>query len=110
MLFEMSIEQGFVGGVAVLLGLWALIAAVLNHEASFQLSKAKWLQACFGRGMTRGIYLVIGVLLIALGVYIAVWQPHRQPTGGRPTVGAERVALPDRKGFGSNVNSPLSLA
>lgn len=74
----MSIEQAFVGSVAILLG--ALCAAVGLFEFSwfFRLPKARWFEARWGRRATRILFGLLGLALILLGCYIAMGIPPSQ--------------------------------
>ncbi len=66
----MTVEQLFVGAVAFVLGLLALIAAIHNRDWYFRLPKARWIQDRWGRGTARFVYALLGTALIALGIVI----------------------------------------
>jgi hypothetical protein len=68
----MTVEQVFVGTVAILLGLLAVIAAIHNHDWYFRLRKARWIEQRWGRTPVRIIYAVLGIALIAMGAGIAM--------------------------------------
>jgi len=68
----MTTEQVFVGSVAILLGLFAVVAAIHNHDWYFRLRKARWIEERWGRTPVRIIYGLLGITLIALGIGIAV--------------------------------------
>ncbi len=74
----MSIEQAFVGGVAIVLGV--LCAAVGLFELSwfFRMPKAQWFEARWGRLATRVVFGLLGLALILLGSYIAMGIPPSQ--------------------------------
>ena len=61
-----------VGAVSVVLGLTGLVAAIGNWDRYYQLDKVRWLETFWGRRGVRLIYGVVGMLLIALGVAIAM--------------------------------------
>lgn len=63
-------DDYFVGGVSVILGLVITSAAIFNWNWSYQLTKTKWLEGKLGRNATRSIYAIIGLGLVALGGYI----------------------------------------
>ena len=65
----------FVGGVAIVLGIVTLTSALAPFEAVYQLPKVRWLTAQYGQNSARGILLVLGILLLALGVVIVLgWK------------------------------------
>ncbi len=67
----MKTEHLFVGGVAILLGALALLAAVHNRDWYYQLPKTRWIEKRWGRRAARIFYAVVGVALLALGVCVA---------------------------------------
>lgn len=66
----MTAEQLFVGSVAILLGLFAIIAALHNHDWYFRFPKARWIEKRWGRTAARIVYSMLGFALIALGAGI----------------------------------------
>jgi hypothetical protein len=70
----------FMGALAITLGALALLASLLNWEAAFQLRKAQWLETRFGRPGARLSLAVLGAVLLALGVAIALgYAPNARP-------------------------------
>lgn len=67
----MNMQDLFVGGVACVLGLGAVAAAVFNWDWFYRLKKAQWLEARCGRAGARWTFASIGLLLILLGVTVA---------------------------------------
>lgn len=67
----MTVEQVFVGTVAILLGSFAVVAAIHNHDWYFRLCKARWIEKRWGRTAVRIAYALTGFVLIALGFGIA---------------------------------------
>jgi hypothetical protein len=63
-------EHYFVGGVAILLGLLALVAAVHNHPRYYVLPKIRWIEQRWGRRAARGFYAVLGTALLGWGVIV----------------------------------------
>jgi hypothetical protein len=63
-------EQYFVGGVAMVLGLLALVAAVHNHQRYYVLPKIRWIEARWGRPAARTFYALLGAILLGLGVVV----------------------------------------
>lgn len=94
----MNREDVFVGGLAIVLGLLALVAAAGNWEWSFQLAKAQFFETRWGRGSARLFYLVLGIGLIAVGLLIATtkWRTRTTPRARRraPTMQTSRTPLP----------------
>ena len=77
----MNVEDLFVGAVAVVLGTTAVVAAVGNWDRCYQLSKARWLERLAGRGVVRGVYALVGITLIVLGLAIALgYRPGGNPS------------------------------
>ena len=68
----MTIEQMFVGGTSIALGLLSIAAGASNLDIFFQAKKFKWIETCGGRTLVRAVYAMIGVTLIGLGVAIAL--------------------------------------
>jgi len=67
----MTVEQVFVGSVAILLGALAVVAAIHNHDWYFRLRKACWIEKRWGRTAVRIVYALLGIALITLGTGIA---------------------------------------
>ena len=63
----MSFADLFVGSVALVLGIGALVAALFNLEAAFQLPTAQAIENRFGRKGARICFAVLGLLLVGLG-------------------------------------------
>ena len=68
----MNPQELLVGGLAILIGAVAIVAAATNWDDSFRLRLARVVDRRFGRGAARAFYALIGLTLIALGVAIAV--------------------------------------
>ncbi len=68
----MTADQLFVGAIAFILGLLALIAAIHNRDWYFRLPKARWIQERWGRGTVRAVYALLGIALIALAIVIVL--------------------------------------
>ena len=64
-------QDYFVGGVAVFLGSFALVGALLNLDWYYQLKKARRIETRLGRRGARWFYALLGLGLIALGIAIA---------------------------------------
>jgi hypothetical protein len=86
-----STEDLFVGGVAVLLGALALLAAILNRDWYYQLPKTRWIEKRWGRIGARVFYASVGLALLALGVCVILGlhqrgepAPARQPAAALP--------------------------
>jgi hypothetical protein len=71
----MSIEQTFVGAVAILLGLVCAAAGLFEISWFFRLPKAQWAEARWGRRATRVGFGLLGLSLILLGCYIVAGIP-----------------------------------
>jgi hypothetical protein len=63
-------EQFFVGGVAMMLGFAALLAAFQNHDRYYQLPKIRWVDERWGRGTARAAYVFLGACFLALGIFV----------------------------------------
>ncbi|MCA9268746.1 MAG: hypothetical protein KDA41_09765 [Planctomycetales bacterium] len=75
----MNAADLFVGGVAVGLGLAALLAAVLNIDVGFRLPKAQAIESRWGRRGARICYALLGAALLLLGAaIIAGYAPLAQ--------------------------------
>ena len=57
-------EDLLVGGISIVLGALALLAAIFNWDASFQLLKIRWLESRWGRSTVRVIYALLGIGLM----------------------------------------------
>jgi hypothetical protein len=68
----MNPEHLFVGGVAVALGVTALLVSVGNWDACYRFSKIRWVESRGGRAAARCTYAVLGALLVMLGIAIAL--------------------------------------
>ena len=68
----MAAQDIFVGAVALGIGSFALLSALFNWDWSYQLWKARWVEARFGRRGARVFYAILGTVMIALGIAIAV--------------------------------------
>lgn len=65
----------FVGGVAVLIGLLALVHGIAPREQTFTMPKLRWLEQAYGRTTARVFLGVLGATLILLGIAIALgWK------------------------------------
>jgi small neutral amino acid transporter SnatA (MarC family) len=67
----MTLQDVFVGAVAVGIGLFALLSAAFNWDWSYQFWTARWVESRFGRRGARVFYVILGLVMIALGVAIA---------------------------------------
>ena len=68
----MNPDHLFVGGVAVALGVTALVISVANWDACYRFSKIRWVQSRGGREAARWTYAVLGALLVILGVAVTL--------------------------------------
>jgi hypothetical protein len=75
-------EDLFVGSVAIVIGAFALVAAVLNWDWYYQLDKARWLESWCGRSGMRVFYGLLGIVLIMLGSAIAMGFSLNQESPG----------------------------
>jgi hypothetical protein len=89
----MNVLDLFVGSVSIGLGVLALVAALFNWNASYQLDKARWLEDQWGRSTLRWIYALVGLVLVALGVAIAagIGPPASKPSGGTERASPARL-------------------
>ncbi|HTN78013.1 MAG TPA: hypothetical protein VL096_22330 [Pirellulaceae bacterium] len=62
----------FVGGIAIILGLVAIWSAATPESKAFQLTKLRWFEQLYGRQAARMLLAILGCLLIAGGVAIAL--------------------------------------
>lgn len=72
----MGLAEWIIAIVTGLIGLAALVAAVLNIEKVFELRKLAFLESRLGRNQTRALVAIGGLLLIALAVSFAVIPPE----------------------------------
>jgi hypothetical protein len=81
----MNLEELFVGVVAVVLGLVGIVAAIGNWDHWYRFSKIRWIESIGGRRCARALYALLGIVLIALGVAIALgFGPNKsEPQSGR---------------------------
>ena len=79
----MSGEEVFVGLVAIAVGAFAVLAAVLNKDWHYGLGKIRWIEGRFGRAGARAFYALLGAALIVLGVAIALGFSPNKSTGRR---------------------------
>ncbi len=79
----MTADQLFVGAVAFILGLLALIAAIHNRDWYFRLPKARWIEERWGRNAVRVVYGLLGIALIALGVVIVLGDRQNEEMNQR---------------------------
>lgn len=80
----MSIADIFVGSVALVLGIAALVAALFNLEAAFQLPKAQAIENRYGRRGARICFAVLGLLLVGLGCLALVgFAPNAENQSGQ---------------------------
>jgi hypothetical protein len=76
----MAIQDVFVGTVSVGVGLSALLSAVFNWDWSYRFWMARWVESRFGRRGARIFYTILGALMVALGVAIALgFGPNKSP-------------------------------
>ena len=68
----MKTEHLFVGGVAILLGALALLAAIHNRDCYYRLPKTRWIENRWGRPVARIFYAAVGVVLLTLGTCVAL--------------------------------------
>lgn len=64
-------ERLFISGVAFVLGVMALVAAVSNRDMFYQLPKVRLIESQWGRTGARRFYAMVGVFLLLLGVLVA---------------------------------------
>ena len=67
----MNIRDLFVGAVAITLGVIILVGGAGNFNWWYELRKARWIDARFGRRAARILFATIGLALISLGLAIA---------------------------------------
>ena len=68
----MQTEHIFVGGVSIILGSLALLAAIHNRDWYYQLPKTRWIEKRWGRTAARLFYAILGLVLLALGVCVVL--------------------------------------
>lgn len=56
--------------VALLLASLAWVAAVRNRDCDYRFRKIRWIDQRWGRRTARLVYVVMGLLLVALGLAI----------------------------------------
>ena len=66
----MNRQDIFMAGLAMILALLAFGAAIYNHDACYRLSKVRWIDERWGRGVARIGYVIMGLFLLALGLLI----------------------------------------
>jgi len=71
-----------VGAVAIMLGLVLCYSAAASRPQMYDLPKIRWLESRMGRRATQAIIVLLGVLLVAVGVAVALgwkmnWQQRR---------------------------------
>ena len=66
----MLMQDLFVGGVSIGLGLASLWTALLNSEAPFQLAMPKLVERQFGRFGARVVFALLGAALVTAGVAV----------------------------------------
>ena len=72
----MPMQDLFVGGVAIALGVLSIAMAILNSEAPFQLSMPRMMERQLGRGPARLLFGTLGLVLIVVGgAVIAGFEP-----------------------------------
>jgi len=62
----------FVGSIAVVIGVTALLTALYNWERPYQFWLARIIARQFGHTSARIYYASLGLLIIGLGVFIAL--------------------------------------
>ena len=70
-LFAIRLHDWLVGGVAMVIGIATIVAAVANAEILFLIPKVERLELRFGRRPTRWICVIVGFLCMAFGVLVA---------------------------------------
>jgi hypothetical protein len=73
----METEHIFVGGVAIILGALAVLAAIHNRDWYYQLPKTRWIEQRWGHSAARLFYALVGVALLALGLYVVLGLHQR---------------------------------
>jgi len=66
----MNRQDLFMAGLALLLALLAIGAAVHNRDGYYRLPKVRWIDERWGRGVARVVYAVAGLVLLVLGILI----------------------------------------
>ncbi len=66
----MNRQDVFMAGLALLLALLAIGAAMHNRDRYYRLPKVRWIDQRWGRGVARVVYAVMGLILLALGILI----------------------------------------
>ncbi len=77
----MALQDVFVGAVAVGIGLLAILSAAFNWDWPYQFWTARWVDSRFGRRGARIFYVILGIVMIALGVAIATGFGPNQSRG-----------------------------
>lgn len=85
-----------VGGIAIVLGALALLTAIFNWDACFQILKIRWLDSRWGRGAARLLYAALGIALIALGCAIAMGFGPNKDSGKNQEQGWQSQKLVSR--------------
>ena len=67
----MPLHDWFVGSVSILAGLSLAFAAAVDSAWFFELHKPRLLTASLGRGRARLLFAALGLIFIALGIWIA---------------------------------------
>jgi hypothetical protein len=68
----------FVGGVAILLGVGGLVAAIAGNDFFFRWKKLQWVDERAGRTIARLVYAIAGIALILIGIAIVQgYRPNR---------------------------------
>lgn len=66
----MNRQDVFMAGLALVLALLAIGAAVRNRDSYYRLPKVRWIDQRWGRGVARLVYAVMGLILLVLGIVI----------------------------------------
>jgi len=66
----MNRQDLFMAGLALILALLAIGAAIHNQDRYYRLPKVRWIDERWGRGVARIVYAVAGLVLLALAILI----------------------------------------
>jgi hypothetical protein len=73
-----------VGTVALGISIFAIGSAIFNWEPAYELRTPRWLESRWGRGRTRIILGVIGMVLFCIGFYLIYGLIAQSATKSRP--------------------------
>ena len=84
----------FVGIVAVALSIFVLVAAILDWDGVYALRAPKMIEARWGRGKARIAVMLVGVILLAIGIYLLYGLAGKSESNARQSkVGTQTLEL-----------------